>query len=49
LLPRPRLEASTWLSVDDQIGTELQRSRTGAVGAVDDILMEGEFEPNVLR
>lgn len=44
--PTEVLEAFTWFSADDQIGTELQHGRTGAVGAVFDILMEQEPEPD---
>jgi hypothetical protein len=44
--PSEVLEAFTWFSADDQIGTELQHSRTGAVGAVYDILCEEEPEPD---
>jgi hypothetical protein len=36
------LEAFTWYSADDQIGTELQHGRGGIVGAVYDILMREE-------
>ena len=43
------LEAFTWFSADDQIGTELQHGRSGAVGAVYDILMREEPEPDELR
>jgi hypothetical protein len=42
------LEAFTWYSADDQIGTELQRHRQGAVGAVYDILMQEEPDPGEL-
>jgi len=42
--PAEVLEAFTWLSADDQIGTELQHGRTGAVGAVYDILTTEEPE-----
>jgi hypothetical protein len=47
--PAEVLEAFTWFSADDQIGTELQHGRTGAVGAVYDILMEEEPEPDEPR
>ena len=43
------LEAFTWVSADDQIGTELQRGPQGAVGAVYDILMREEPDPDELR
>ena len=43
------LEAFTWFSADDQIGTELQRSQRGVVGAVYEILTEEEPDPDELR
>lgn len=43
------LEAFTWCSADDQIGTELSRGRRGAVNAVYDILMSEEPDPDELR
>ena len=43
------LEAFTWFSADDQIGTELQRGRRSAVGAAYDILMREEPDPDELR
>ena len=43
------LEAFTWFSADDQIGTELGRGRHGAVGAVYEILMREEPDPDELR
>ena len=43
------LEAFTWYSADDQIGTELQRSRRGAVGAVYEILAREDPDPDELR
>ena len=43
------LEAFTWFSADDQIGTELQHGRLGAVGAVYIILTEQEPGPEELR
>jgi len=43
------LEAFTWFSADDQIGTELQRGRSGVVGAVYDILIREEPDPDELR
>jgi len=43
------LEAFTWYSADDQIGTELQHQRHGAVGAVYDILAQEEPDPEELR
>ena len=47
--PAEVLEAFTWYSADDQIGTELQRSQRGAVGAVYDILTAEEPDPDELR
>ncbi len=43
------LEAFTWYSADDQIGTELRRHRRGAVGAVYDILVQEELDPDEFR
>ena len=43
------LEAFTWCSADDQIGTELQRGQRGAVGAVYDILTRDDPDPDELR
>ena len=43
------LEAFTWYSADDQIGTELLRGRRGTVGAIYDILMREEPDPEELR
>ena len=43
------LEAFTWYSADDQIGTELQRSRRSAVGAVYEILAREDPDPDELR
>ena len=43
------LEAFTWFSADDRIGTELQHGRSGAVGAVYDILVREEPDPDELR
>ena len=43
------LEAFTWYAADDQIGTELQRHRRGNVGAVYDILLREEPDPDELR
>jgi hypothetical protein len=42
------LEAFTWYSADDQIGTDLQRHRHGAVGAVYDILVQEDPDPDEL-
>jgi hypothetical protein len=38
------LEAYTWLTADDQLGTELQRNRSGRVGQVYTILADA-LEP----
>ena len=43
------LEAFTWYSADDQIGTELRRHRRGTVGAVYDILVQEELDPDEFR
>ena len=43
------LEAFTWYSADDQIGTELQRGQRGNVRAVYEILKQDEPEPEDLR
>ena len=43
------LEAFTWHSADDQIGTELQRSQRGPVGAVYEILCREDPDPDELR
>jgi hypothetical protein len=40
------LEAFTWASADDQIGTELERRPRGAAAAVYDILKQEEPEPD---
>jgi hypothetical protein len=42
------LEAFTWYCADDQIGTDLQRHRHGAVGAVYDILGQEDPDPDEL-
>ena len=47
--PAEVLEAFTWTTADDQIGTELRRGPRGAVGAVYDILMREEPDPDELR
>jgi hypothetical protein len=47
--PAEVLEAFTWISADDQLGTELQHGRHGAVGAVYDILLREEPDPEELR
>ena len=43
------LEAFTWYSADDQIGTELRRHRRGAVGVIYDILVQEELDPDEFR
>ncbi len=43
------LEAFTWFSADDQIGTELQHGRHGAAGAVYDILVREEPDAEEAR
>jgi hypothetical protein len=43
------LEAFTWYSSDDQIGTELQHGQRGNVRAVYEILMQDEPDPDDLR
>lgn len=40
------LEAFTWYSADDQIGTETRRHRQGAVGAVYEILCREDTDPD---
>jgi len=47
--PAEVLEAFTWVSADDQLGTELQHGRHGAAGAVYDILLQEEPDPEELR
>ena len=47
--PAEVLEAFTWFSADDQIGAELLHGRHGAVGAVYDILVREEPDPDELR
>jgi len=47
--PAEVLEAFTWLGADDQIGTELQHGRHGAVGAVYGILVREEADSDELR
>jgi hypothetical protein len=39
------LEAFTWATADDFLGSELERSRRGAVGAVYDILRAEDEDP----
>ncbi len=40
------LEAFTWFSADDQLGTELERGPRGAVTRVYEILKREEAEPD---
>ena len=47
--PAEVLEAFTWVSADDQLGTELQHGRHDAAGAVYDILLQEEPDPEELR
>ena len=42
------LEGFTWATADDQIGTELRHGRVGAAGAVYEILMQEEPDPEEL-
>ena len=42
------LEAFTWANADDQLGTELQHGRHGAAGAVYEILLQEEPDPEEL-
>jgi len=46
--PAEVLEAFTWATADDQIGTELRHGRVGAAGAVYEILMQEEPDPEEL-
>jgi hypothetical protein len=43
--PAQVLEGFTWATADDQIGTELRHGRQGAAGAVYEILIEEDSEP----
>jgi hypothetical protein len=47
--PAEVLEAFTWATADDQIGTELRHGRHGVAGAVYEILMQEEPDPEELR
>ena len=47
--PAEVLEAFTWANADDQIGTELRHSRSGAVGEVYEILTSLDPDPDELR
>ena len=47
--PAEVLEAFTWATADDQIGTELEHRPRGAVAQVYDILKREEPEPDERR
>jgi hypothetical protein len=47
--PTEVLEAFTWATADDQIGTELEHRPRGAVSRVYDILKREEPEPDERR
>ena len=47
--PSEVLEAFTWVTADDQIGTELEHRPRGAVAQVFDILKREELEPDERR
>jgi hypothetical protein len=47
--PAEVLEAFTWVNADDQLGTELPHGRHGAIGAVYEILLQEEPDPEELR
>ena len=47
--PEEVLEGFTWAAADDQIGTELRHGCQGAAGAVYEILMQEEPDPEELR
>jgi hypothetical protein len=47
--PAEVLEAFTWATADDQIGTELRHTRHGVAGEVYEILMQEEPDPEELR
>ena len=46
--PAEVLEGFTWATADDQLGTELRHGRVGAAGAVYEILMQEEPDPEEL-
>lgn len=46
--PAEVLEGFIWAMADDQIGTELRHGRVGAAGAVFEILMQEELDPEEL-
>ena len=47
--PAEVLEAFTWVTADDQLGTELQHGRHGAVGVVYEILLQEEPDAEELQ
>jgi len=47
--PTEVLEAFTWATADDQIGTELRHGRSGVAGEAYEILMQEEPDPEELR
>ena len=47
--PAEVLEAFTWATANDQIGTELRHTRHGVAGEVYEILMQEEPDPEELR
>jgi hypothetical protein len=47
--PAEVLDAFTWATADDQIGTELRHGRSGVAGEVYEILMQEEPDPEELR
>ena len=47
--PAEVLEAFTWATADDQIGTELRHGRSGVAGEVYEILMQAEPDPEEVR
>ena len=47
--PAEVLEAFTWVNADDQLGTELQHGRQGAVGTVYEILLQEEPDAEELQ
>jgi hypothetical protein len=47
--PAEVLEAFTWTTADDQIGTELRHTRHGVAGEVYEILMQEESDEEEFR
>ena len=47
--PTEVLEAFTWATADEQIGTELRHGRSGVAGEVYEILMQEEPDREELR